>query len=88
MDIRRIKRRDFIAGLADVTAWPLVARGEQAQSFHPSAPISDLTENSSSQAYRAFLGEFRPLGYAEGQNLILDRYSGEGQPERYEELAS
>ena len=88
-----MKRRTFIAGLGGAAAWPVVARGEQAGRVyriawvHPSVPISDLTENSSSQAYRAFVGEFRRLGYVEGQNLIFDRYSGEGRPERYEELA-
>jgi putative tryptophan/tyrosine transport system substrate-binding protein len=88
-----MRRRAFIAGLGGAAAWPLVARGQQAGRVyriawvHPSAPVSDLTENSGSQAYRAFVGEFRRLGHVEGQNLIFDRYSGEGHPERYEKLA-
>jgi putative tryptophan/tyrosine transport system substrate-binding protein len=88
-----MKRREFIATLGGAAAWPVVARGEQGGRVyriawvHPSAPISDLTENSSSRTYRAFVGEFRRLGYVEGQNLTFDRYSGEGRPERYADLA-
>ena len=36
--------------------------------------------------YRAFFEELSRLGYVEGQNLGVERYSGEGQPERYAEL--
>ncbi|OSI71616.1 MULTISPECIES: ABC transporter substrate-binding protein [Bradyrhizobium] len=36
--------------------------------------------------YRAFFEELSRLAYVEGQNLVIDRYSGEGRPERYSEL--
>ena len=58
-----MNRRAFIAGFASTAAWPLVARGQPGGQGLPhrlgssSAPISDLAENSSSQAYRAFVGE-------------------------------
>jgi putative ABC transport system substrate-binding protein len=32
---------------------------------------------------RRFLDELRALGYMEGQNLALDRRSGEGKPDQY-----
>ncbi|MEW6688560.1 MAG: ABC transporter substrate-binding protein [Pseudomonadota bacterium] len=35
---------------------------------------------------RAFLRELRALGYVEGRNLILDRRSAEGHPERYAQI--
>jgi putative ABC transport system substrate-binding protein len=38
--------------------------------------------------FKALLGELRRLGYIEGQNLIVERYSGEGRTAHYEELAS
>jgi putative tryptophan/tyrosine transport system substrate-binding protein len=38
-------------------------------------------------AWRAFFGELRRLGYVEGENLIIDRYSAEGRHERYAEVA-
>jgi putative tryptophan/tyrosine transport system substrate-binding protein len=37
--------------------------------------------------YRVFFEELSRLGYVEGQNLGVERYSGEGRPERYAELA-
>jgi putative ABC transport system substrate-binding protein len=36
---------------------------------------------------RAFFEELSRLGYVEGQNLGVERYSGEGRTERYAELA-
>jgi putative tryptophan/tyrosine transport system substrate-binding protein len=88
-----MRRRTFIAGLGSAAAWPLVARGQQAGKVYrvawvtPSAPVADLTENSSMKAVGAFPLELRKLGYIEGQNLIMDRYSGQGRPEGYGELA-
>src|SRR5262249_42601667 len=38
-------------------------------------------------AWRAFFGELRRLGYVEGGNLIIERYSAEGHHERYADLA-
>jgi putative tryptophan/tyrosine transport system substrate-binding protein len=87
-----MKRRAFIAGLGSAAAWPVVARGQQAGKVYrvtfisPATPVSELTE-SGFRAFRAFLIELRRLGYFEGQNLILDRYSGEGRPERYADRA-
>jgi putative ABC transport system substrate-binding protein len=34
-----------------------------------------------------FFDELRRLGEVEGQNLTVERYSGEGRPERYGDLA-
>jgi putative tryptophan/tyrosine transport system substrate-binding protein len=89
-----MRRREFIGVLGGAAAWPVVARAQQQATkvYHvawisPAAPVTELTESSSIQPYRAFLIELRRLGYVEGQNLIVDRYSGEGRPERYADLA-
>jgi putative ABC transport system substrate-binding protein len=47
-------------------------------------PTAAMTETGPAQA---FFQELRRLGYAEGPNLVIDRYSDEGQEERYDELA-
>ena len=92
--LRHTNRRDFITALGGAAAWPVMARAQlPGKVYHiawitPSAPISELTESSGIQAYRAFLIELRRLGYVEGQNLILDRYSGEGRPERLQRPCS
>src|SRR5215831_12908389 len=52
----------------------------------PSAKVSDIGMSGPSR-YRAFFEELSRLNYVEGQNLGVERYSGEGKPERYAELA-
>src|SRR5215204_2381411 len=37
--------------------------------------------------YAALFGELRRLGYLEGENLVVERFSGEGRPETYGEIA-
>src|SRR5262249_4360954 len=55
---------------------------------HPSAPATDLTENSrGSLVIPVILKELRRLGYVEGQNLLIERYSGEGRAAHYPDLA-
>ena len=84
-----MNRRAFIAGAAAV--WPVGARGQHATVqrialFHPAIPTTLLTEQGGGSAWRAFFGELRRLGYVEGQNLIIERYSAEGHHERYADL--
>jgi putative ABC transport system substrate-binding protein len=54
---------------------------------HPQELTALLTETSDVPWYRAFFEELRRLGYVEGQNLQVDRYSGEGRSDRYADLA-
>jgi putative ABC transport system substrate-binding protein len=88
-----MRRRDFIATIGGAAAWPFTARAQQVGKVyrvawvHPSSPVADLSENSGHRGYRALVEELRRLGYAEGRNLIFERYSGEGRTEQYSELA-
>lgn len=89
-----MKRRAFITLIGGAAAaWPLAARAQQAATkrriaiFHPAIPTTLLTETGGGSAWRAFFGELRRLGYVEGDNLIIERYSAEGHHERYAEIA-
>src|SRR5947207_874824 len=89
-----MKRREFITLLGGASAaWPLTARTQQPATqyriaiFHPAIPTTLLTETGGGSAWRAFFAELRRLGYLEGQNLIIERYSAEGHHERYADLA-
>ena len=88
-----MRRRAFITLLGGATAtWPLAARAQQSARMKRIAVVSPATKVSeislSGRAYyRAFFEELSRLGYVEGQNLGVERYSGEGQPERYADLA-
>jgi len=46
-----------------------------------------LTEDGRLPAFVAFFKELRKLGYIEGGNLLVERYSGEGRTEHYADLA-
>jgi len=88
-----MKRRAFISLLGGAAAaWPLAARAQQLVTrriaiFHPAIPTTLLTETGGGSAWRAFFRELRRLGYVEGENLIIERYSAEGHHERYADLA-
>ena len=87
-----MQRRTFMALLGAAAAtWPLRARAQPSGQhrialFHPAIPTTLLTETGGGSAWRAFFGELRRLGYVEGNNLIIDRYSAEGHHERYADL--
>src|SRR5262245_27097125 len=94
MPFYQLKRREFIALLGGAAAaWPLPARAQQAGNVYRVAVVrtpglvADMTEAGDNPSFRAFFQELRRLGYVEGQNLIVERYSGEGHQERYPELA-
>jgi putative tryptophan/tyrosine transport system substrate-binding protein len=89
-----MRRRELISLVGGtVVTWPLAARAQQAATkqriaiFHPAIPTTLLTETGGGSAWRAFFAELRRLGYVEGENLIIERYSAEGHHERYADLA-
>jgi putative ABC transport system substrate-binding protein len=88
-----MRRREFVTLVSSAAAWPFTARAQQAATkqriaiFHPAIPPTLLTETGGGSAWRAFFGELRRLGYVEGENLIIERYSAEGHHERYADLA-
>ena len=87
-----MRRRDFIAALGTAATWPLAARAQQPAKMkriayvHSAGNVSRISA-SGVPFYRAFFEELSRLGYVEGQNLGVERYSGEGRTERYAELA-
>src|SRR5438132_2752418 len=88
-----LRRRDLVALVGGGMMWPLTARAQQPATqhrvaiFHPAIPTTLLTETGGGSAWRAFFAELRRLGYLEGGNLIVERYSAEGHHERYADLA-
>jgi putative tryptophan/tyrosine transport system substrate-binding protein len=89
-----MRRRLFVTLVGGaVVAWPLGAHAQQPATqrriaiFHPAIPTTLLTETGGGSAWPAFFAELRRLGYVEGENLIIERYSAEGHHERYADLA-
>ena len=88
-----MKRRQFITLIGGAAAaWPLAALAQQATKthrialVHPSVSIADMSESGGNSNYAALFKELRRLGYIEGVNLVVTRYSGEGREERFPEL--
>jgi putative tryptophan/tyrosine transport system substrate-binding protein len=85
-------RREFIGGLlaGSSVLLPRLSRAQPSSRLRriaivaPSSAIGELRANP---IYQAFLGELARLGFAEGRNLVVDRYSGEGHMDSYPELA-
>jgi putative tryptophan/tyrosine transport system substrate-binding protein len=88
-----MRRRKFITLLGGAVAvWPVAARAQQPAKMKRIAYVNSSGEVSVISAsgrptYRVFFEELSRLGYVEGQNLGVERHSGEGRPERYAELA-
>src|SRR4051812_45115894 len=87
-----MRRREFMA-VASTGVLPISAQAQQRLPprriavFHPAIPVALLTETGGGTAWRAFFSELRRLGYVEGQNLLIERYSAEGHHERYLDIA-
>jgi putative ABC transport system substrate-binding protein len=92
-----MRRREFITGTAATAAvgfaQPIFAQANPRPTsikriaiFHPSEPPEGLSINGR-RAYKAFFGELNELGYNEGQNLTVERYSAFGHSKGYEDIA-
>ncbi len=91
-----MRRRELVAG-ALITATVGRARAQQTGKVYriaivtPATPVAEIGENNRNpylaRAYRTFVDELRRLGYVEGQNLVIERYSGEGRVELFGALA-
>ena len=84
-----MRRREFIAGLLLASA--PAARAQEPGKQHRiavifSGPVVEIRE-AGSRYWPAFFTELRRLGDVEGQNLTVERYSGEGRPEDLAKLA-
>ena len=89
-----MKRRAFITALGGAVAWPVAAWAQQAQRqyrialVHSGIPVDQLTETAGPFWVRRFYETLRGLGYTEGVNLVVERYSAEGRSEHFASLAA
>jgi putative ABC transport system substrate-binding protein len=92
-----MRRREALALFAGLGFWPEGALAQPSSMrrlayVHPSTPISLLSYEgaraSGNKSVTAFFDELRRSGFVEDQNVSVKRYSGEGQTNRYPELAA
>src|ERR1700687_6235868 len=76
-----MRRRQFIAWLGSVAAWPLAAWAQQG-----AVPVIGYLSARSSESDVAMLAAFRrglnEVGYIEGQNLAIQYRFADGPPDR------
>jgi putative ABC transport system substrate-binding protein len=93
-----MKRRDIVIGLL-LSATTASARAQQRAKVYrlalvdPINPVADLTEAGGLPYYRGFFERLQQLGFVEGGNLEIKRYSafgghglGGGQPQAGRDL--
>ena len=85
-----MKRRDFTIGLLLAGSVRTVrAQGppqhKRIAIVRPAGSVAQISDTGVS-FYQAFFKELRRLGDVEGENLIVERYSGEGRPEGFADL--
>ena len=89
-----MNRRELIAFVGGVAlVGPQAVRAQQSAKInriaivHPTIPVRVLKDLAVNPNLAAFIAELGRLGHVEGANLVIDRYSAEGVPERLTELA-
>ena len=85
-----MRRRDVSAGLLLAVAARTVLAQERAKQHRiaiviPTGPAAGIGRGD--RLWLAFFQELRRLGDVEGLNLTVERYSGDGRPEGYPDLA-
>src|SRR5262249_39432381 len=82
-----VRRREFISVLGGVAAWPLAVRAQQ-----PAMPVVAFLSAAPLETDVRGLAEFRKglseIGYVEGQNVMIEYRSAEGQADRLPALAA
>lgn len=89
-----MRRRDFITWVGVLAAAPTSVLAQPARKVHrvaliaTTSPIAELEgPEPVHPGTRAFLRELRALGYTEGQNIVVERRTAEGQFDRYTPIA-
>jgi putative tryptophan/tyrosine transport system substrate-binding protein len=80
-----MRRREFIAGLGGIVAWPVAARAQQP--IRSIGLVSAISADRSVEVIRAFRQGLSETGYDEGRNLAIEYRWANGHSERLPELA-
>ncbi len=84
-----MRRRDFLfaaGALLSDSARAQPAAKKRLALVSPSAKVAEM-KIGGEPFFGLLLSELKPLGYVEGENLIVDRFSGEGNLDRYADVA-
>jgi putative tryptophan/tyrosine transport system substrate-binding protein len=77
----------LLLAAASEAAWPQERVKRRRIAIIRGAGSVSIMTDTGDPFWHAFFAELRRLGDVEGQNLVVERYSGEGRPEGYADLA-
>lgn len=84
-----MRRRDFVITLGGVAvAWPIAAHGQQPRKIPRLCFLTFDPGSLQSTRFAAFFEGLRDLGYVQGQSILIDYLTADGQAERYSALAA
>jgi putative ABC transport system substrate-binding protein len=90
----RMRRREFVALICGASfAGSFAGRAQQSRKqnriafVHSGIPAEQLTETAGPLWVRRFYETLRKLGYVEGDNIVIERYSAEGRTDHLTALA-
>src|SRR5215218_4272254 len=83
-----MRRREFISLLGGAAVWPLTARAQQVGKIYRIGILEPIPAARNAANLDALRKGLRDLGYVEGQNLVIEYRSADGQADRFRDLAS
>ena len=83
-----MKRREFITLLGGAAAWPIAARGQQAEKVPTIGFLGTTTASAWGPWTAAFVQRLRELGWMEGRNLAIEYRWADGRTGRFAEIAA
>ena len=82
-----MRRREFIALIGSVTAWPRTARAQQ-----PAMPLVGFLNSGLAEGYAPMVAAFRrgleETGYVEGRNVAIEYLWADGQYDRVQAMVA
>jgi putative tryptophan/tyrosine transport system substrate-binding protein len=78
-----MRRRDLLAGLLATTT-ASVLRAAEPNKVYRLAFVSTVTDLSETGQYKMLFAALRRLGYIEGENLVVSRFSAKGDASHYD----
>ncbi|MGQ0582980.1 MAG: ABC transporter substrate-binding protein [Reyranella sp.] len=84
-----MRRRDFATVLGGAAAaWPIAVRAQQPRKLPRLCFLTFDPGSLQSTRFGAFFDGLRDLGYLQGQSILIDYLTADGQAERYSALAA
>jgi putative tryptophan/tyrosine transport system substrate-binding protein len=82
-----MRRREFVSLVGSAVAWPLAAGAEPIRNKYRLAFLTPVALNRDYRPIKEFFDELARSGYVEGQNIIIEVFSTDGNSERRSEIA-